>query len=803
MKTKLLVAPFLKHAICFSALMIISASLVFSGCAGGSGDSSASKGADEGNVSYVLQSSAAATTSATIYDFANGYFIVKGSNSKYLLGNSAGYEAQATTAASAIKFYFKPAGLGTYILYDANSKWLNINWFNAVIRNTDRQATIVWKMTSLGNGKFSLYNVSKGKYLGLSGTSLVLKSSVDANCYFSFEATTGSNPFPEASVNMDIIGTDGNPVVPANAMARPAVGSKIVGYADTHAHINHFLGSGQVTFVMEPFHALGILEALNSCAGYHGNGGTLDLWGLAVDGTFGHPTDGYPTFPYWPCSTQTTHQQTYYKWIERSWLAGQRVFVQQGVSNEVLAKFMNTQLPYKGAPTDDMVIADLQIQNILDMQDYVDAQCGGPGKGWFRVCTSSSEARNVISQGKMAVFLSLEYDTVFGAADDYFAQYAAGTITLATLNAKLAAISAQLDKYYAKGVRSVFPVHAFNNGYAGCQLYQGEIFSIINALKTGDYYQPEVSQNPRVFYKQPKADLPADAQGHGNVRGLSATGAWLINQLIAKKFIIEVDHMSDKTMNAALDMIWDAKYPGIIASHTRILDMYAPEDGAWEQMDIPRMIKVMQLGGIISPMLWETLSKHQRCVTDYLRFMIENSQPGQPGVATLSNSEYERYGGPYKVPTSWYNTNTDTSDDLVCGVPYGSDVNGACMLPSFAKYTMYGAINYDDGSFSALYPGVYASTVDTSKVRFYRQTTGTRVFDLETDGRGVSHYGLIPDMIKKLQTQPSRVDMDAMFNSAEAYIRMLERVEKYSSSYPSRDAANWPTTDTEYWHNYK
>lgn len=754
--------------------------------------------------SWILPNNAVASeigNEKSQYFLANQYYKIKAlCNGKYLLGNSAGYEAQGITQAEGMTFYLKPSALGVYILYDNDDKWLNVNLFKAIIRDTNRQKTIQWKIDPQVNGAFSLYSITEHKYVGISGTSLVWKDSIDSSCLFVFENTLGNNPFPEADTCVTLQSSNGATVAPENALSRPKIGERIIGYADTHGHINHFLGSGQVTFVMEPFSPLGIQEALNSCAGWHGNGGTLDLWGAAVDQCVGHNTNGYPNFDYWPTSYSTDHQQVYYKWLERSWLAGQRVFVQQCVNNETLAKFMNTMPPYKNAPTDDMAIADLQIQNIIDMQNYIDAQCGGPGKGWFRIVKNSSEAREVISKGKMAVFLSLEFDTVFGAKEDYIGQYESGVITKASCDTKLADIESQLDKYYAQGVRSVFPIHAFNNGFGGCQLYQGEIFSIVNYLKNGDFYQPEVSDNPRVLYKQPKANLPADAKGHSNSLGLTKTGEWLIKKLIEKRFIIEVDHMSDKSFNKTLDILWKEKYPGIIASHTRILDMFKPKDAAWEQMDIPRMIKVMQLGGIISPMLWETLDKHQRCVADYLAYMIELSKDGVSQYGVLDNKEYQAYGGPYKVPTTWYNTNNDPKDDIILGIPYGSDVNGACMLPNFDKFSgIYNAVNYDDGSFRSLYPGVYNSTVDESKVRFERQKTGNRTFDINGD-RGVAHYGLIPDLIKKLETRPDRVNIEATFNSAEAYIRMLERVEKYSSTYPSRDDANWISVDTEYWH---
>ncbi|MBO4505099.1 MAG: hypothetical protein J5728_01590, partial [Lachnospiraceae bacterium] len=80
-------------------------------------------------VAGVRESSAAGSYSDdAVYDLANGYYRIKAvKNGKYLLGNRAGYEAQAATADKAMVFYFKPADLGVYILYDRDSKYLTVN----------------------------------------------------------------------------------------------------------------------------------------------------------------------------------------------------------------------------------------------------------------------------------------------------------------------------------------------------------------------------------------------------------------------------------------------------------------------------------------------------------------------------------------------------------------------------------------------------------------------------------------------------------------------------------------------------
>jgi len=749
--------------------------------------------------SYAAEETVAIKSSSeqTIYSLANHYFKIKSVyNGKYLLGNNAGYEAQAKTFEKGITFYCKASDLGEYILYDQNSKYLNYNVFNAIIRNTSLSDKCRFKVEQYEDGSFSLYSYTMNKYVGIKGTSLVWRNKLDSTCYFLFEETTGSNPFPEAVTGVDFYDEEGNLLDWSEVMSTPSVGENIVGYADTHAHLAHNVASGEVVFNGSAFSPLGISDALSDCTDKHGVNGAYDIWGKAVDGATTHNTYGYPNFGYWPTSYSTNHQQTYYVWLQRSFEAGQRILVHQCVNNEILGEITNALPPYASGTTNDMEAVEKEINFVYKMQDYIDAQCGGPDMGWFRIVTSSEEAREVISQGKMAVFIGIEVDTLFGCKTDYIGEYEAGNISEEEMKAALSNIENQLDTVYDKGVRSIFLIHALNNGFGGCQLYQGELFSIMNYIKTSDFYQPEVSKNKRVFYKQPKANLPEDAQGHGNIEGLTKTGEWLVRELIERHMIIELDHMSDNSLNDVLDIVWEEKYPGIICSHTRILDMFSPEDNAWEQVDIPRMIKIYQLGGMMSPMLWETLTGHQICASDYLEFMIELSESNtEPTVGILYNDNYFRYDSNYEVPTTWYNQNDDPSDDLILGVGYGSDVNGACMLPNFDGVKEdFAEVDYD--SFGALHEGIYK---DGISVKFNRQVTGNYTFDINGD-RGVAHYGLVPDYWQKMASNSERVNLEATFNSAEAYLRMIKRAESYSDTYPARDESLWITTSTEYWH---
>jgi hypothetical protein len=82
-------------------------------------------------------------------------------------------------------------------------------------------------------------------------------------------------------------------------------------------------------------------------------------------------------------------------------------------------------------------------------------------------------------------------------------------------------------------------------------------------------------------------------------------------------------------------------------------------------------------------------------------------------------------------------------------------------------------LSTDTGGFAAL-PGpaklTYPFRAFAGSVRFGRERTGTRTFDLNKDG--VAHYGLIPDLLAATAAQPQgRQALDVLFHSADAYVR--------------------------------
>jgi hypothetical protein len=85
---------------------------------------------------------------------------------------------------------------------------------------------------------------------------------------------------------------------------------------------------------------------------------------------------GWPTFSSWPQHRTLTHEQYYWRWLERAYLGGLRLTTNLLVDNEALCK----RYPVKKNSCNEMDGVRLQAQRLFELQDYVDAQYGGPAR---------------------------------------------------------------------------------------------------------------------------------------------------------------------------------------------------------------------------------------------------------------------------------------------------------------------------------------------------------------------------------------------------------------------------------------
>ena len=92
---------------------------------------------------------------------------------------------------------------------------------------------------------------------------------------------------------------------------------------------------------------------------------------------------------------------------------------------------------------DEMDTVRRGFKDIRELQDYVDAQAGGPGKGFFQIVTNPYDARRVINQGRMAVVLEIEVSEPFDCRG------------WEQPSCDQAQVDRQLDEMYRLGVRSI------------------------------------------------------------------------------------------------------------------------------------------------------------------------------------------------------------------------------------------------------------------------------------------------------------------------------------------------------------
>ncbi|HEX6458824.1 MAG TPA: hypothetical protein VF032_07900 [Thermoleophilaceae bacterium] len=580
------------------------------------------------------------------------------------------------TVGSSGTFYLKPTGLGTYMLFDPAGT-----------------APGEWAIKPAGGGTFTVRSTADGHALAPSP--------------IGFQPATGCTPFPEAG--LDATGT------PRRSVNRNGT---VFGFVDAHLHITADMRAGGKVIYGEAFDRFGIPAALGQDASVHGADGSLDVTGnlLRTGLPFGgHDTQGWPNFTGWPTYNTQTHQQTYYVWLQRAFEAGLRLVVAQTVDDQPVCEIE----PRKTGSCDETRSIRAQIRRLRALQDYVDAQAGGRGRGWFRLVYSPAQARRAIAHGQLAVVIGIESSDLFGCS-----------LRGGRSQCSKRDINRGLSAYRRLGVRGMFVAHWIDNAFAGSALEggtKGLFINIFNRFQTGRYFKtsrcPARGQGETVgtlskvelqvlaqFFPAAKkiASQPFPKYPKGkqcNARGLTPLGRYLIHRLMAAHMLIEVDHLSERARDAVLSIAARKHYP-LVSSHNGT-------GGEWTAAELRKLEK---LGGYAS-------------VTPDIA----------PRLATKI-TRMARFG--------------------FFGVGLGTDTGGFASLPGPRADAAQHPLSYPFKSYDG-------------RVTFQREHTGTRTFDLNTDG--VAHYGLMADLVADMQQTGGRRALPTLFRSAEAYLRTWQR----------------------------
>ncbi|MFD8598104.1 discoidin domain-containing protein [Kitasatospora sp. NPDC059646] len=446
-----------------------------------------------------------------------------------------------------------------------------------------------------------------------------------------------------------------------------AADGSVRGFVDAHNHLMSAEGFGGRVICGAAFSPQGVADALKDCPEHYPDG-SLALFENVTGGADGHHDPvGWPTFADWPAHDSLSHQQDYYAWVERAWRGGERILVNDLVTNGLLCSIY----PYKDRGCDEMDAIRTEARESYELQAYVDAMYGGPGKGWFRIVTDSDQARSVVEQGKLAVVLGVETSEPFGCKQ-----------ILDVPQCDRAAIDRGLDELYALGVRSMFLCHKFDNALCGVRFDEGTTGVAVNAgqfLSTGTFWTTEQCTGPQ--HDNPiglptalaRGMLPAgvelptySASAQCNTRGLTELGDYALRGMMKRHMMLEVDHMSVKAARSAFEVLESQAYPGVISSHS------------W--MDLNWTERLYKLGG----------------------FAAQYPHDANGFVAEANRTKALR-------------------DQYRVGYGYGSDLNGVGGWPGPVGTGAPNAVTYPFRSADG------GSVLD-------RQVTGSRTWDVNTDG---------------------------------------------------------------------
>lgn len=352
-----------------------------------------------------------------------------------------------------------------------------------------------------------------------------------------------------------------------------APGQPVRGFIDSHTHLNSNEGFGGRLICGAPFSPNGVADALKDCPDHYPDGRLAIFENLTSDPDGTHDPVGWPTFADWPKTTSMSHQASYYAWIERAWRSGQRILVNDLVTNGVICSL---PIMAKDRPCDEMGAIRLEAQKAREMEAYIDSLYGGAGKGFFRIVTTPAQAREVIQQGKLAVVLGLEMSEPFGCK-----------MIMDVAQCSKADIDRGLDEFAQLGISSMFLCHKFDNALCGVRFDTGTQGTIINVgqfYSTGTWWQTEACTgaahdnpigNAPVPEGLPDVDPPTYPSGaQCNKRGLTSLGEYALRAMMARNMMVELDHMSVKAAGRALDVLEAEDYPGVLSSHSWMDDTW-------------------------------------------------------------------------------------------------------------------------------------------------------------------------------------------------------------------------------------
>jgi microsomal dipeptidase-like Zn-dependent dipeptidase len=545
----------------------------------------------------------------------------------------------------------------------------------------------------------------------------------------------------------------------------------LFGYADLHCHPMAHLGFGGATIPISavtrrlfwglPDNARSAtpdpVYCLPCCRPSHL---FRQLLPILVDS---HHGDGFPRFA-WPRHDTVLHQQMYFEWMKRAWQGGLRLICALAVHNRLLASMFDYP---PGTDLSDTAAIRAQL---AEMKRFATRH----GR-WMEIVTTADQARASIVNGKLAVVLGIEVDSL--------GEWRAPQDT------SLPKIEALLSSLYDDGVRTITPIHLANNAFGGCAISDDQ-FNLLNHFLGQNlrhrFYEVRRDRVPGVEYRlgtatgpqvmvnaylelvrsRPRPDTvemsypnyPAmNPHCSANAEGLSPMGHLFLKAMMKRGMLIDTDHMSELARDEALTLAERYEYP-VYSSHTALRDLALTRAEASPvtfagvahegMLTLEQLIRLRNLGGVIAPMTNLGPTKAHRG--------LPTTPPRDERNSSLS----------------WMNAYAYAVEKMEGkgGVALGTDFNGFAKQPG----PRFRGDHVIGPSTRVLYP-------TASGLPEYR--LGDRTFNFNEVG--LAHYGLLPDFLVDADNVLPRDKQGenataTLFRSAEAFCVMWRRCEEQS-----------------------
>ncbi len=607
-----------------------------------------------------------------------------------------------------------------------------------------------------------------------------------------------------------------------------------------------------------------------------------DFWhivGLEKNLHNDHLHAGYPNLDYWPHHSSILHQQMWWEWLKRAHQGGLRVMVALTVNSETLADVLNGDAPY-----DDKTVADVQIAETIRFVNQHNRKVNPsvrPEADFMEIAYSAADAERIIREGRLAVILGMEVDKI-------------GNFGKSGVRTNEAAVRAEIRRLHSKGIRYVFPIHLIDNAFGGTAVYK-VLFNYANKNQNGRYFSVAHSDDPLVnsradlvssdpgvdtiasggFYAllQAIGAMPAPcfndllkcqpfppgavrccgsfpkitqilkpttqfdaykriSPGHVNSRSLTPLGEAAINEMMKLGMIIDVDHMSERSMRKTFDIAKAVPggYP-LVMGHNGVRERAKPGEEVSERSAPADLVRdLAQLGGMVGQGTSHLnppnfVADYNKTLNEFKTTLGNTNAVGFVGLGTDANG-FEplphrgpsRSEGPDKTVTvpgdAWGHPpaqlacssnkievrfarigclDIQRSGNLTAIVAGQCNGRTSCAYkaPTPTQYQRLGVQaatrDHCTQAMEVVFRCVNNPATPTDSRNFYAsffRQSGITTKQKKPNGKewdyilegGVSHYGLMPEFLHEVRTE-NRAVYDSVMSSADAFVRVWQKIE--------------------------